>query len=66
MSEEQVEVVRKHIEAYRRRDVSVSLSFMDPHAVLDMNRVDGSDPSLALSAKGTCGRARPRVYDRRR
>jgi ketosteroid isomerase-like protein len=44
MSEAQVEVVRKHIEAYRRRDVSVSLSFMDPHAVLDMNRVDGSDP----------------------
>jgi ketosteroid isomerase-like protein len=45
VSEEQVEVVRKHIAAYRRRDVSVALSLMDPHAVLDMNRVDGSDPS---------------------
>jgi ketosteroid isomerase-like protein len=45
MSEEQVEVVREHIQAYRRRDVSVALSFMDRHAVLDMNRVDGSDPS---------------------
>jgi hypothetical protein len=32
MSKERVEVVREHIEAYRRRDVSVSLSFMDPHA----------------------------------
>jgi ketosteroid isomerase-like protein len=45
MSEEQVEVVRKHIEAYRREDASVALSCMDPHAVLDMSRVDGSDPS---------------------
>jgi ketosteroid isomerase-like protein len=36
MSDEQVEVVRKHIEAYRRQDPSVALSFMDPHAVLDM------------------------------
>jgi ketosteroid isomerase-like protein len=45
MSQEQVEVVREHIEAYRRQDVSVSLAFMDPHAVLDMSRVDGSDPS---------------------
>jgi ketosteroid isomerase-like protein len=45
MSEEQLEVVREHIEAYRREDVSVALSLMDRHAVLDMNRVDGSDPS---------------------
>jgi ketosteroid isomerase-like protein len=45
MSREQVEVVREHIEAYRRREVSVALSLMDRHAVLDMNRVDGSDPS---------------------
>jgi ketosteroid isomerase-like protein len=45
MSDEQVEVVRKHIEAYRRQDPSVALSFMDQHAVLDMNRIDGSDPS---------------------
>jgi ketosteroid isomerase-like protein len=45
MSEEQVEVVREHIEAYRRQDASVALSCMDQHAVLDMSRVDGSDPS---------------------
>jgi ketosteroid isomerase-like protein len=45
MSQEQVEIVRDHIEAYRRQDVSVTLSFMDPHAVLDMSRIDGSDPS---------------------
>jgi hypothetical protein len=45
MSEEQVEVVREHSEAYRRQDAPVALSFIDPPAVLDMNRVDGSDPS---------------------
>jgi hypothetical protein len=45
MSEQQVEVVRKHIEAYRRQDAPVALSLMDTHAVLDMNRIDGSDPS---------------------
>ena len=44
MSEEQVEVVREHIEAYRREDVSVALSCMDPHAVLDLSRLDGADP----------------------
>ena len=43
MSEANVEIVRKHIEAYRRHDASMSLSLMDPHAVLDMNRIDGSD-----------------------
>jgi hypothetical protein len=45
MSAEQVEVVREHIEAYRRQDVPVALSFVDPHAVLDMNRIEGSDAS---------------------
>ena len=44
MSEEQVEVVREHIEAYRRQDTPVAFSLMDPHAVLDMSRIDGSDP----------------------
>src|SRR5262245_33154728 len=43
MSEENVAIVRSHIEAYRRHDASVALSLMDPHAVLDMNRIDGSD-----------------------
>jgi ketosteroid isomerase-like protein len=45
MSEENVEIVREHIEAYRRMDAPVAFSLMDPHAVLDMNRIDGSDPS---------------------
>ena len=44
MSEEQVEVVREHIEAYRRQDTAVAFSLMDPHAVLDLSRIDGSDP----------------------
>ncbi len=38
MSRENVEIVREHIEAYRRQDVSVALSFIDQHAVLDMSR----------------------------
>jgi ketosteroid isomerase-like protein len=45
MSAENVEVVREHIEAYRRMDAPVAFSLMDPHVVLDMNRIDGSDPS---------------------
>ena len=45
MSQENVEVVREHIEAYRRLDAPVAFSLMDRHAVLDMSRIDGSDPS---------------------
>ena len=50
MSEENVEVVREHIEAYRGQDVSVALACMDPHAVLDMGRMDGSDASYGHEA----------------
>ena len=42
MSQENVEVVRAHIEAYNRLDGS-ALAFFDPHVVLDMSRVTGLD-----------------------
>jgi hypothetical protein len=60
MSQENVEIVREHIEAYRRGNVSVALSCMDAHAVLDMSRIDGSDPSHgheAIDEAVTCGTA---------
>jgi ketosteroid isomerase-like protein len=43
MSEEQVEVVREHIDAFRRDDVSGSMSFVDPHVVFDPSRVGDVD-----------------------
>jgi ketosteroid isomerase-like protein len=47
MSQEQVEVVREHIEAARRDDVSVSMSFLDPHVVFDPSRYGGLDVGTA-------------------
>jgi ketosteroid isomerase-like protein len=47
MSEDNVEIVREHIEAYRRDDVSVSLSFLDQHVVLDPSRVGSIAPGTA-------------------
>jgi ketosteroid isomerase-like protein len=43
MSEEDVEIVRRHIEAYQRGDVSRSMSFLDPNVVLDTSRVPSLD-----------------------
>ncbi len=42
MSQENVEIVRAHIEAFNRLDGS-ALAFFDPHVVLDMSRVTGLD-----------------------
>jgi ketosteroid isomerase-like protein len=39
MSEENVEIVRGHIEAYRRDDVAGALDFLDSHVVVDTTRV---------------------------
>jgi ketosteroid isomerase-like protein len=48
MSEENVEVVRGHIEAFRRGDVPGTLSYFDPHVVWDPSRVRGAlDVSVA-------------------
>jgi ketosteroid isomerase-like protein len=47
MAEGSVEVVRGHIEAYRRDDVAGALSFFDPHVVQDTTRVRGVDAAVA-------------------
>jgi ketosteroid isomerase-like protein len=43
MSEENVEVVRRHIEAWRAQDAARALSYLDPHVVLDVSRTDAID-----------------------
>jgi ketosteroid isomerase-like protein len=47
MSEENVEIVRKHIEAYRQEDAPTSLSFLDPYVVWDPSRVGLVDANAA-------------------
>jgi ketosteroid isomerase-like protein len=47
MSQENVEVVRKHIEAFRQGDASGALSYLDRHVVLDRSRVRGPDFGVA-------------------
>jgi ketosteroid isomerase-like protein len=42
MSEENVEVVRGHIEAFRRGDGPGALSYFDPYVVWDPSRVRGA------------------------
>src|SRR5215216_1667726 len=43
MSQENVEIVRGHIEAFQAQDAPRTLSFLDPHVVLDMSRIGGID-----------------------
>jgi ketosteroid isomerase-like protein len=43
MSEENVEIVRTHIEAVRSQDFPRALSFFDPHVVVDVSRVGGAE-----------------------
>jgi ketosteroid isomerase-like protein len=38
MSEENVEIVRRHIEAWSAKEAALALSFLDPHIVLDLTR----------------------------
>jgi ketosteroid isomerase-like protein len=47
MSEEQVRIVRETFEAYGRDDVSVALSFLDPHVVFDPSRIGDIDLGTA-------------------
>ena len=39
MSEEQVEIVREHVDAVGHGDFPRALSFFDPHVVVDMSRI---------------------------
>jgi ketosteroid isomerase-like protein len=43
MSQENVEIVRSHIEAFRAEDAPGSFSFLDPHVVLDVSRAGQID-----------------------
>src|SRR5262249_45197629 len=47
MSQENVEVVRQHIEAIRSQDFPHALSFFDPHVVVDMGRIGGLQEDAA-------------------
>jgi len=47
MSQKQVEVVRAHLEAFRSQDAAArTLSFCDPHVVLDVSRTGGDEEAL--------------------
>jgi ketosteroid isomerase-like protein len=46
MSEENVEVVREHIDAYVHDDAPRSLSFLDPHVVVDRSRIGTVDADV--------------------
>ena len=47
MSQQSVEVVRGHIEAFRQGDASGALSYLDPHVVWDPSRARGIDVPVA-------------------
>ncbi len=46
MSQEAVEVVRAHLGAFRSQDAQRTLSFFDPHAVLDVSRTGGDEEAI--------------------
>jgi ketosteroid isomerase-like protein len=47
MSQENVEVVRQHIEAFRQGDPPGALSHLDPYVVWDASRIDLPDVTVA-------------------
>jgi ketosteroid isomerase-like protein len=51
MSEENVEIVRAHIEAFRRGDSSDALSYIDSYVVWDASRIRSLDIRLAYGLK---------------
>jgi ketosteroid isomerase-like protein len=46
MSQEPIEVVRAHLEAFRSQDAPRTLSFLDPHVVLDVSRTGGDEEAI--------------------
>jgi ketosteroid isomerase-like protein len=55
MSQENVEVVRGHIEAFGR-DADKALSFLDPYVVWDTNRTGGADPAYGYDGVSEAAR----------
>ena len=51
MSQENVEIVRGHIEAFRQGDPLGALSLLDPYVVWDASRVRGIDFGVAYGHK---------------
>src|SRR5215217_2806874 len=49
ISEQSVEVVREHIEAYRRDDAAGALAALDDHVILDTTRVSAAGLTGAVS-----------------
>ena len=49
MSQENVEIVRSHIDAFLH-DAARSVSFLDPHVVMDPSRVGGPDAAYGHEA----------------
>jgi ketosteroid isomerase-like protein len=47
MSEKNLDIVRRHIEAFRRGDPAGALSHLDPYVVWDPSRVSDIDVSVA-------------------
>ena len=47
MSQETLNLVRRHIDAYGREDVPGALSFLDPFVVWDPTRLGGIDANAA-------------------
>src|SRR5262245_13893403 len=52
MPQENVEIVREHIEAYRQDDAPRSLSFVDPHVVVDRSRIGTVDSDVTYGDEG--------------
>ena len=58
MSREQVEIVREHIEAVRRRDFPRALSLFDPHVVVDMARIGGPEEDAPTCSRWSVSASR--------
>jgi hypothetical protein len=56
MSEENVEIVRGHIEAFRRGDPPGALWYLDPYVVWDASRIALLDVSVAYGTKSSAKR----------
>jgi ketosteroid isomerase-like protein len=52
MSQENVEAVRQHIEAYRRDDAPAALSLLNADVIVDTTRVQGSVGAISHGLEG--------------